>query len=170
MWLTSLSHGGINKYEGGNITNYHTKEGLKDDMVFSGIQDRDGTYWFGMLGNRPSGLIHFNSNQFTNYTIKDGLPNNNVTSVFQDHTGRIWLGSGRGELNTFHPENTDKNGNPIFEIFKDQDGNSFKNITFVNEDQNHNIWFGGQYGQLYMFDGKTVKQLNGTPISEIKMY
>lgn len=156
IWLTSMSHGGVTKYDGQTFTNYTLVDGLIDDMVFSCLPDRKGNVWFGMLGNREGGLDKFDGQIFHHYNVGDGLCSNNITNIFEDSRGMFWLSSSRGELCTFHPDSLDAEGNLKFVPFDGNGTGPFKNIQFIVEDKEHNIWFGGNYGQLYRWDGNDI--------------
>ncbi|MEZ4991425.1 MAG: two-component regulator propeller domain-containing protein [Saprospiraceae bacterium] len=152
IWLTSMTHGGVSRFDGTAFTHFMPADGLSDDMVFSALEDRAGNLWFGMLGNRDGGLDRYDGNSFTRFNTPDGLCNSNVIGIFEDRNGKLWLGSGRGKLCICNP----KEGSPSFTTFTTQDGQTFEKIRFITEDATGNIWFGGNYGRLFRYDGRTV--------------
>lgn len=157
VWFTSMSHGGVFCFDGQQFTQMGLSEGFKDDMVFSGMEDRHHQLWFGMLGNREAGITVYNDQSIQNYSTTDGLSSNNVTDLYEDQSGIIWMASHRGQLCQYDPYKQKDPGKKVFQIFTDQDQNTYSNIHFVVQDDQENIWWGGSYGQLYRYDGKKVE-------------
>ncbi|WP_170110717.1 ligand-binding sensor domain-containing protein [Flavilitoribacter nigricans] len=153
IWLTSMSHGGVSRYDGKTFTQFTMEDGLSDDMVFSCLEDHEGNIWLGMLGNRAGTLQKYDGRSFTEFREVDGLCSRNIINMFEDRTGKLWLGSGRGELCIYNPNAA---GELKFSAFTNADGKTFNKIRFITEDASGNIWFGGNYGQLYHYDGHTL--------------
>ena len=154
IWMMSMSHGGVSRFDGTDFENYARHNGLSDDMVFSACEDRAGNLWFGMLGNRDGGLDRFDGRTFAHFNEANGLSSNNVICIYEDRGGRLWLGSERGELCRLEP-NTDPDEAPVIVPFT-VDGRRFEKIRFVTEDASGGVWFGGNYGQLYRYDGREL--------------
>ena len=154
VWLTSMSHDGVTRFDGTTFANYALEDGLEDDMVFSACEDRAGNLWLGMLGNSGVGLARFDGTTFTHFDEEDGLASNNVISIFEDRAGTLWLGSQRGELCRF-VASADPDEAPGVAPFR-VDGRGFEHIHFVTEDASAGIWFGGTHGQLYRYDGREL--------------
>lgn len=152
IWFTSMSHGGVSRYQNETFTHFMPEDGLSDDMVFSSLQDRAGNIWLGMLGNRNGALDRYDGTSFTLFNEADGLCNSNVICMYEDRSGKLWLGSGRGELCIYDPKASEKKFTP----FTTRDGQRFEHILFVTEDASGHIWFGGNYGRLFRYDGTTV--------------
>ncbi|QDV05121.1 Two component regulator propeller [Planctomycetes bacterium Poly30] len=152
VWLTSMSHGGVSRFDGREFTHYQKESGLSDDMVFSSLFDRDGTLWLGMLGNLPGGLNRFDGDSFMHYGEEDGLSSDNIICLFEDRQGVLWLGSDRGELCLL---NRDSEGEVTIAPFQFE-GRTFEHIHFVVEDAAGGVWFGGRFGQLFRYDGATL--------------
>lgn len=148
IWFTSMTHGGVSRYNGNNFTHFMPEDGMSDDMVRCVLEDRTGNMWFGSLGNRDGCLERYDGKSFTHFKEADGLCSHNIISMYEDKTGKLWLGSSRGKLCTYNGK--------IFAPFTTKEGQSFEKISFIAEDGTGNIWFGGNYGQLYRYDGKTV--------------
>ncbi|MGB0918462.1 MAG: ligand-binding sensor domain-containing protein, partial [Flavobacteriales bacterium] len=66
IWFTSLTHGGVSRYDGKSFRHFMPEDGLSDDMVRSIFETRDGNIWIGTNGNRKGGLDMYNpkTNQF----------------------------------------------------------------------------------------------------------
>ena len=147
IWFTSLTHGGVSRYDGKEFTHFSTSDGLMDDMVYSSFQDRDGNLWFGSIQTKHEGLYRYDGKSFTGFGKEDGLCDNFVTGFFEDRKNKLWIRTGSilciydGE--TFAPFITEK-------------GEKLKNIGFVVEDKDHNIWLGGKYGHIWKYDGKVL--------------
>ncbi|MDX2304285.1 MAG: two-component regulator propeller domain-containing protein [Microscillaceae bacterium] len=62
IWLAT-NGGGINKFED-RFINYGEKEGLKDLIIWSVLQDSRGGYW---IGTHRQGIAFWNGSQFTHY-------------------------------------------------------------------------------------------------------
>ncbi len=147
IWFTSITHGGINRYDGKSITHFTTKDGLLGDMTNSSFEDKAGNIWFGSIQNLNGGLMRFDGNTFNSYTKEDGLCDSNVACFYEDEFGKIWIGTGNGvcyfDGKTFTPFNND--------------GQTLGDIRFIIKDKENNMWFGGRYGILYRYDGNELK-------------
>ena len=145
IWFTSMTHGGVSRFDGNEFTHFSSTEGLKDDMVTSSFQDRSGNLWFGSIQTKFEGLYRFNGKSFIGYGKEDGLCDNFVTGFFEDRNGLLWIRTG-SILCTFDGK--------TFAPFKTIDGKGLNNISFIMEDAEQRIWLGGGHGQLWRFDGK----------------
>jgi len=147
IWFTSLTHGGVSRYDGINLRHFSANDGLKDDMVFSSFQDRAGDLWFGSIQTKHEGLYRYDGKSFIGYSKEDGLCDNFVTGFYEDRTGNLWIRTGSTlciyDGKTFMP-------------FKTQEGKGLKDINFIVEDAAQNIWLGGRYGHLWKYDGKIL--------------
>ena len=146
LWFSSLSHGGVSRYDGNTFT--HFVENLSDDFIRVVFCDSKGIIWIGTHGNHKGGLDRLEGNTITAfYKTDDGFPHNNVCWIYEDPKGFFWMGSGTSDLSHF-------DGN-TFKPFRANDGQTFHNIHFVVGDSTENIWFGGREG-LWRYDGKDV--------------
>jgi ligand-binding sensor domain-containing protein len=144
IWFTSMTHGGISRYDGKTFAHFTKEDGLSDDMIFSSFKDVNGNLWFGTLDN---GLISYKVGSFSHFKENEWQ---NISCFYQDKTGKLWVGSFREESvlwfdgQKFTPVPFDKNQKLV-------------EIRFITEDKDGNIWFGGRYGILYRYDGKELK-------------
>jgi ligand-binding sensor domain-containing protein len=154
IWFTSITHGGISRYNGESITNFTTKDGLLGDMTNSSFEDKAGNIWFGSIQNLNGGLMRFDptlggtgGEAFKSYTKEDGLCDSNVACFYEDESGNIWIGTGDGvcyfDGKTFTSFNSD--------------GQKLGDIRFIIKDREDNMWLGGRYGVLYRYDGNELK-------------
>ncbi len=148
IWFTSLSHGGVSRFDGSIMRHFTAEDGLSDDMMRSAYSDKSGNVWLGSNGNREGGLDRFDGAGFTNFHLADGLSSANVTSIFEDSTGKLWVSSQLGSLCTFDGE--------TFTPFTTGEGQTFDDINFILEDAGANVWFGGNHGQLFRYDGEAL--------------
>ncbi len=56
MWFASMTHGGVNRFDGEEFKQYSIKDGLSDSQVRTIYCDKSGKIWIGFNGNRNSGL------------------------------------------------------------------------------------------------------------------
>jgi ligand-binding sensor domain-containing protein len=154
IWLTSMSHGGVQRFDGQRFEKLSLADGLSDDMVLSACADRSGNLWFGMLGNRGGGLDRYHDRSFTHFDKADGLSSNNVVGIFEDRHGTLWLASHRGDLCRLVRGSADGSGSTIapFTVA----GATFDQIQFAAEDATGAVWFGGGRGRLFRFADGTL--------------
>jgi len=66
IWVGTVD-AGVWKYDGNNLTNYTTKDGLTGNAVNTIFKDKNGELWFGTNGD---GICKFNGTRFTEFIIK----------------------------------------------------------------------------------------------------
>jgi len=66
IWIGTVD-AGVWKYDGKDLTNYTTKDGLTSNAVNTIYKDQNGALWFGTDGN---GICIFNGTTFTEFVIK----------------------------------------------------------------------------------------------------
>jgi ligand-binding sensor domain-containing protein len=66
IWVGTVD-AGVWKYDGNNLTNYTTKDGLTSNAVNTIYKDKNGELWFGTDGD---GICKFNGTTFTEFIIK----------------------------------------------------------------------------------------------------
>lgn len=66
IWVGTVD-AGVWKYDGNNLTNYTTKDGLTSNAINTIYKDRNGKLWFGTDGN---GICKFNGIRFTEFVIQ----------------------------------------------------------------------------------------------------
>lgn len=152
IWFTSMTHGGINRYDGKTMTHFTTEDGLLGDMIKPSFEDSRGNIWFGSIQNLEGGINIFDGTSFKSLTKKDGLCDSNVACFYEDEKGRIWIGTGDGVCSYDGKTFTEFNNK----------GESLGDIRFIIKDSANNMWFGGRYGSLYRYDGKELKNFTHT--------
>lgn len=152
IWFTSLTRGGISRYDGTSMKHFTVEDGLSDYTTRSIHADRSGNVWIGSNGNQKGGLDRFDGETFTNFHSTHGTSSTSISAIFEDSTGNLWIGIVNGDLCTFDGKQ--------FVTIIDQDGTTFQAINFIIEDHDSNIWFGGNHGQLYRYDGKDISDFS----------
>jgi len=66
LWVGTVD-AGVWKYDGNNLTNYTTQNGLTSNAVNTIFKDKNGELWFGTDGN---GICKFNGTTFSEFIIK----------------------------------------------------------------------------------------------------
>ena len=149
LWFASMTHGGVNRFDGEKFTQFLIKDGLSDSQVRTIYADKSGNIWMGFNGNRNSGLTVYNGNTFKTYWETDGLCNKRVRAIYKDQKGNLWLGSNFGNLCIFDGQNFTE-----FNYY----GETFSDIFFIIGDLENNIWFGGTHG-IWKYNGKTLTKI-----------
>jgi len=149
IWFASMTHGGVNRFDGKKFTQFLPKDGLSDTQVRTIFCDKSGKIWIGFNGNRNSGLTVYEGNTFKTYSLEDGLCNQRVRSIYEDKNGNLWLGTNLGNLCVF-------DGQKFSEFNYNEQ--AFSDVSFILGDLEENIWFGGRNG-IWKFDGKTLIEI-----------
>ena len=99
IWVGAFG-GGLQRLEGGPLG---AREGLRNDVIYSIIEDRHGHLWFAT----EAGLSFYNqeTGRIRNFDQYDGLPDVEMeeTAATCCSDGRLWVGSKQGIL-IFNPE------------------------------------------------------------------
>lgn len=166
LWFGATGQG-VYKYDGKLFTNYTTKQGLINNVVYSILEDKAGTIWFGTEG----GVSRYDGKSFTNLVINAGggsagnplaafnnqvTSKNTVWSMMQDKSGLFWFGTTDGVycyngrfLSYFLSTNKLENKN----------GLKLRNVQCMIQDNSGTIWFGSGFAEqegVCRYDGKTL--------------
>jgi ligand-binding sensor domain-containing protein len=176
LWFGSAGEG-VYFYDGKNFTNFTTKDGLTNNIVWSILEDNTGNIWFGT----SEGICRYDTRGRTFMSIPIIVPNgrylhpytstnnpsakNDVSSIMQDKSGKLWFGTTDG-VYCYNPLQNDVVGQGIyFTRFLDHDGIINKSglhlrqVQCILEDKNGNIWFGSGPGEgegVCRYDGKSI--------------
>lgn len=159
IWLMTDKHG-VCRYDGNTLSQYTEVEGLSNNSVMYGLEDRKGNLWFGTFGGGLSklerietrdstGQIH-EDRRFIHFTENDGLSHNVVWSILQDKTGTLWLGTSEG-LSRYK-------GN-LFTYFTAKEGLSNNDIYCLFEDKQGILWMGIEGGGINTYDGNAFTHI-----------
>jgi ligand-binding sensor domain-containing protein/serine phosphatase RsbU (regulator of sigma subunit) len=117
IWFSTFEKG-LFKYDGKQVVNYSTAEGLDFNAFWTSMTDREGNVWFGSFGN---GLYKFSGEGITSINAKTGLFNEVIANMKPDTSGNVWMvtensiSSYDTRLNTV-TSFTSFNGRPIVSI------------------------------------------------------
>ncbi|WP_103072120.1 sensor histidine kinase [Aquimarina sediminis] len=135
VWIANF--GGINKFDGYQFTSYINEFGedtsIADNSVWTIIENRDKTLWFGT----KKGLSKYNiaEDNFTNYFIRENnksIGTLAVKALFEDEKGRFYIGSEGEGLYIFSKDK---------EVFyKVKEIPETAKISAVTEDLKGNLW------------------------------
>ena len=76
-----------------NFSSFGKLQGLKNDVIYCLLEDKDGNLWFGTNGG---GVSKYDGKSFTHFTEKEGLSSNFVPSILEDKSGNLWFGTWGG--------------------------------------------------------------------------
>jgi two-component system sensor histidine kinase ChiS len=143
-----------------NFTFFKVQQGLKQSMVRSLYQDRDGAIW---VGTYSGGVSRYDGKFFSHFTEEKGLSNNVVFCILQDKKGNMWFGTNGGGVSCYDGK--------TFTHFTEADGLKSNAVYSMLEDKKGRIWIGTSAG-LNSYDGKTIAsitydQLNNGPVFSI---
>ena len=112
---------------------YTNDNGLSNNTVMAGIQDRRGFMWFAT----KEGLNRFDGSRFRIYSHNEALPksipNNFVLSLCEDNQGWIWIGTARG-ICYYLPDSD------FFGTIEDENFTIDRAVVDIVADNNNNIW------------------------------
>lgn len=143
LWFTSMSHGGVSRFDGEEFTHFDGDDGLGDMMVLSSFTDRAGNLWF---GGKDHGLFRWNGKGFVSVLDQAGELINNVVCFYELGTDKMLLGrDGGGNLLILQKGEVSAITNGSNQPFRD--------IRFLLEDKAGRLWIGGRRGALWSYDG-----------------
>ncbi len=153
IWVGSDEKGVI-KMETGKSCSYNLKlinsaRGLSNDNVYSIVQDKYGSMWF---GTNRGGANKYNGNKFLQ--IYDG----NVFSITEDKTGTVWLGTNEEGIMKLVSDSS-KTGWDKMSTITTSDGLPNNKVLCSYTDKKDRKWFGTNNG-LCLIEGNTISTLN----------
>lgn len=168
IWLATWE--GILKYDGQSFTNITNEVSLS--RFFSILEDRNGNFWFGSIGD---GAYFYDGKSFQHFTTEEGLINNEIVCIYEDKVGNIWFGA-NGGMSCYNGEffrNFGIKGDTILEAEKGvATPNLQRPIEEVNaivEDETGKFWFATR-GNTFVYDGKKFTTLtqDGQPFINVR--
>lgn len=150
LWL-GTTRDGVYKYDGKDLKNYSTQDGLAGHCVKAIVPDNAGNLWIATEG----GLSRFDGLCFTTFTVKDGLPDNDIWSVLTDRLGTVWVGSMNG-LSRYDGHRFIKFSLPVTDITPEVSRYNPECVLSIYEDTEGNIWFGTAGTGIRRYDGQTI--------------
>lgn len=94
---------------------YGVQDGLPGNVVYCGLQDKNGLLWFGT----DKGLACYDGTRFYTFGMSDGLSDPEVLNLMEDHKGNLWISCFRKKPNCrrngrIYNEKTDTLLNHVF--------------------------------------------------------
>ena len=131
LWLATQE--GLVRFDGVRFTvfNQQNTEQIKNNDVWTLLEDRKGSLWIGIRGG---GLARLKGGTFVNYSVAQGLSNDSVQSLFESRDGSLWIGTRGGGLN--HLRGT------RFEVLTTKEGLAGDTVYAVLEDRAGVVWAG----------------------------
>jgi ligand-binding sensor domain-containing protein len=174
IWAGTDGHG-LFKYNGTNVINYTTDNGLAYNIVTSIVFDSFGNNWIGtadVMGviNIKGGISKFDGTTWESYSTEDGLASNLVWDIAIDNQGNKWICTSNG-VSKF--DGTTWTNYDISYSVSDGFGSNYlsKVVISIFIDKSDNKWVGTHLGGLFQYDGTTwtsIKQLEGLIIWDIE--
>ena len=137
---------GISKYDGRNLTQYTTNEGLSANHISHIAADKQGNIW---IGTNTAGLCKFDGTSIVQYGQNYGLPEVEVAALLADAQGNVWISYSNVGLVQFDGQ--------TFIQYPQSQGLPGKHILSMTQDLAGNLWLGNQQG-LIQFDGKYFRR------------
>ena len=167
IWFGTTAQG-VYKYDGKLFTQFTIKDGLNSDCIWSIMEDKTGTIWFGT----SNGICRSDGNKIISIPINIDIrpiitdnsfytewsTKNTVWSMLQDKSGKIWFGTGDGvycyeggKFTRFLVNDNVVNKNNL----------KLRLVSDILEDKKGIIWFAsgmppGNEG-FCRYDGKTIE-------------
>ncbi len=146
------------------IKHLTTKNGLKNNSIYSLFSDKDGNVWIGLNGG---GLQQYRDDTFEFYPGEQFFTSKEVWGIFRDSDGTLWIGGRRGISILPYPD-----GKPDFGAI--QKIYHFPNTTaleyamaFQEMEGGKEIWIGTIRNGLYAYN-KTRRKFRKVQIANFK--
>lgn len=147
---------GIFRYDGKEVIQYTTKDGLSNNQVLTIQEDTSGKIW---LGTGLFGVSCFDGQTFTTHTNKANLKTSNkIKTDWIIEPNDLWFYAGGGayrfeKIMTYLPFQEPNSNN--FESENTPFKLSRQAVYCLLKDRKSNLWFGTQAEGVCRFDGKT---------------
>lgn len=153
LWLGTTA--GVYQYNGETFTPFPLPAStvakatpmLSNALVFTILEDRQGTLWFATDGH---GVYTYAKGEFTQRTTQNGLADNNVADLMEDRNGRIWIGSFYGGVSLW-------DGTGYTHFTKEGTIAGEETYNFL-EDSRGAVWFTAEGQGVYRYDGTNFTQ------------
>ena len=129
-------------------THFTTKDGLAHNLfVWSILQDREGSLWFGTQGG---GVSRYDGRTWNTFTTASGLATNYVMGLHQDTKGDIWVGS--YDLFGSSSPHVSKYDGKTWTTFYIPGSPEFNQVWSILQDRADQTWLATGFG-LHRYDG-----------------
>ena len=146
LWVGTYRGGfcHISRSENERFNCFTSKDGLNDEVVFSMLRDREGSFWVGTL---TGGLNQFRRARFTTFDhARTGA--SPARSLYEANDGSIWIGTDSG-LNRY------KDGR-VYSYLRGNGGVK-SDVRSVMQDKDGSIWVGTKNG-LNQFSDEKIRR------------
>jgi ligand-binding sensor domain-containing protein len=127
----------VRQPEGGVLDQLWAREGLSSDQVYSALEDREGSLWFGTA----AGLDRFRENKVIAYSNGEGLIPDHRLAVASTPDGSVWLASYTGNtVQRFRQGRITTSKLPAYSR------SDTTRILSLYADGNSRVWVGGSFG------------------------
>ncbi|MGC1301213.1 MAG: ATP-binding protein [Caulobacteraceae bacterium] len=87
VWIGTFANG-LYRYADRRLDHFGVADGLSDNEVLDGFEDREGSIWV----VTPHGVDQFRDMALTAYTSREGLPAAGAAPIAASRDGTIWIG------------------------------------------------------------------------------
>ncbi|MBM3212641.1 hypothetical protein FJZ33_10500, partial [Candidatus Poribacteria bacterium] len=150
LWFGSFGNG-VFRYDGNNMVNLTSKDGLSNNYIISVCASPDGALWFGTL---MGGVSRYDGKGFYNLTTKQGLVNNTVSCIHCDPDGVLWFGTGFLEVPGGGISRYDGQSFVNFTIYH---GLAHNSVRSIYRDPDGIMWIGTE-GGVSQYDANLDKK------------
>ena len=122
---------------------FTTADGLRNNVVFSMLEDRSGNLWLGTSGG---GVTRYDGFSWKTFTAANGLAGDTVICMLEDRTGNLWFGTSTG---------LSRYDGSAWKTFTTADSLGGNIVRSMLGDSAGNLWFGTYGGGVTRYDGST---------------
>lgn len=156
-WLGS-NGGGVYKYDGKNITQYTTRDGLLSNQIRGIQEDKYGNLYFETIKT----VTKFDGRQFTALTpVPAGI------DQWQLQPDDLWF-RGNGEIKGVYRYDGHTLHHLVCSSFQPGWDDAAHSIYSLYKDKQNNIWLGTLSAGVARFDGKTLKWIKEKELSVLQ--
>ncbi len=152
LWFGT--NGGVSRYDGKVIADFglppanrapidYPTGNRSSATVWSMVQDRAGTIWFGTNGG---GVVRYDGRVCVRIAKREGLPSDFVWSILEDRGDKLWFGTSSGVA---------RFDGTTFSTLTVKDGLCHDFVWTLLQDSDGNIWFGTAGGGASRYNGTT---------------
>jgi two-component sensor histidine kinase/ligand-binding sensor domain-containing protein len=138
LWFGTFEHG-VFIYDGAEMANISTKNGLLDNSVWDVHWAEDGAVWFAT----HQGVSVLRDSVFVNYTTQDGLSGDKVFRIQIDKQGNKWFATSKGI--TRYTENG-------FEAIHEINGKLLNYVYDLLITTQGRVWIGMESDGMYWYE------------------
>lgn len=143
LWFGTDGNGVWVLEQNGELFQYSTVQGFKNNRIRRIRESKDGSIWFATRG----GLTRLQNGNIRTFTIADGLPENRVRDIIFDQDNNLWIATREGLV---------KFSEDTFEIYNQKHGLNNLRVQTVVIDNENRLWLGTE-GGVSLFENDRFK-------------